>query len=240
MTVILSPDGRCASTFVSPGDDVSKLRRCEGKFNHDGMHGSTEHGSAAWGDGAAYDHHPGEPLTIRTSELIEGACRLARIVADQTKVIADHEATIARLTAELAEARLLQSPFPDQSRRMGERELDERKPRSVDEPIPDARIARIWANVNKLAKDVTQVTGNPEREETYIRFLPELRGITARQPESGAPMAFTLIDGTEFVWAAGNLPWSIKNSGLPVFHDVPGVTPVVRCPGIHQQVIRGT
>lgn len=29
---------------------------------------------------------------------------------------------------------------------------------------------------------------------------------------------------------------AIKNSGLPVFHDVLGI----RCPGIHQQVIRGT
>lgn len=136
-------------------------------------------------------------------------------IDEQAAVIADRDATIARLTAELAEARLLQSPFPDQSRRMGDREIADREPRSVGEPIPDARIAKIWANVNKLAKDVTRVTGSPEREETYIRFLPELRGITARQPESGAPMAFTLIDGTEFVWAAGNLPWSIKKGTRP-------------------------
>lgn len=103
MTVILSPDGRCASTFIVPGDDVSKLRRCEGKFNHEGMHGSTEHGSAAWGDGAAYDHHPGEPLTIRLRVLVEGVRRLQSQVAEQAAVIADRDATIARLTAELAE-----------------------------------------------------------------------------------------------------------------------------------------
>lgn len=106
MTVILSPDGRCASTFVSPGDNVSKIRRCEGNFNHDGMHGSTEHGSSAWGDGAAYDHHPGEPLVIRTSELIG----LLRTLQAQ---VADRDATIARLTAELAEARRKPSPCSD-------------------------------------------------------------------------------------------------------------------------------
>ena len=33
---------------------------------------------------------------------------------------------------------------------------------------------------------------------------------------------------------------AVKNSGLPVLHDVPGIKPVVRCPGIHQQVIRGS
>lgn len=33
---------------------------------------------------------------------------------------------------------------------------------------------------------------------------------------------------------------AIKKSGLPVYHDVPGVKPIVRCPGIHQQVIRAT
>lgn len=175
MTVILSPDGQHASTFVSSG----------------------------------------EPLAARLRTLVERAQCLLTEVAELAEVVADHDVVIARLTAELAEARLLQSPFPDQSARMGDREIEERKPRSVDEPIPDARVAQIWANVNKLAKDVTRVTGNPGREETYIANLRELRGITARQPESGAPMGFVLLDGTEFVWAAGNLPWAIKKGTRP-------------------------
>lgn len=33
---------------------------------------------------------------------------------------------------------------------------------------------------------------------------------------------------------------AIKNSGLPVYHNVPDVKPVVRCPGIHQQAIRSS
>lgn len=55
----------CTSTFIVPGE--TRVRRCGGRRDHRGiMHGGD---GAAWGEGAAADQHPAEPLVIRTGEI---------------------------------------------------------------------------------------------------------------------------------------------------------------------------
>src|SRR5262245_44544349 len=68
----------CGSTFVAP--DSGQRYYCEGAPDHAGM----QHGGqgASWGDKAAEEHHPGEQVVVRTSQLIE-AIQLLRLWRDR-------------------------------------------------------------------------------------------------------------------------------------------------------------
>ncbi len=74
------PFETCPSTFIVPGE--RRVRRCVGRRNHDGvMHAGD---GAAWGDAAAADNHPAEPLVVRTSQLSE----VTRIYAEVVRAVA--------------------------------------------------------------------------------------------------------------------------------------------------------
>lgn len=63
----------CPSTFILPGDPPDAVHHCNGNPNHSGnFHGAD---GIIWGDLAAREEHPAEPILIKTSQLwsiIEG------------------------------------------------------------------------------------------------------------------------------------------------------------------------
>lgn len=85
---------------------------------------------------------------------------------------------------------------------------------AVQQSAGDERVAEILDDVNRFAREVTRISGDHTQEEAYITGLPEFLEITARQPQSDAPMAFTLVGGrmlewSKAPWSPSRLPWAV-------------------------------